>query len=253
VPFTPTHALAAVPLSRVGGTLPSALAIGCVLPDLPMFIPGAPSYATTHSLVLGVPSCLPYGILAFVLFRLCRGPALGFAPLVMRRRLGHYAAADLRLTPALVGALFVSIALGVLSHIVWDSFTHAHRLGSELVPVLSVPWVEVGGYAIPGYRLLQHGSSVVGLPLLVMIVVRWYRRQPLDAAPAAAAAPRALSWLALSLIVAVPLLAGAIAYFRAMHAPHHFLTAMAYHAVTMTIGGYVVVAVLVTLPQRVLK
>src|SRR5262245_55682731 len=168
-----------------------------------MFFPGTPSYATTHSFVLGIPSCLPYGVLAFVLFRLCRGPALSFAPLAMRRRLAGYTQPDLRLTPALVSSLFGSIALGVLSHIVWDSFTHAQRLGSQFVPALSVPWLGVGGYPMPGYKVLQHGSTLVGLPLLVATVLRWYRRQPLDSGPAIAAAPRALSWFASASIVVV--------------------------------------------------
>jgi hypothetical protein len=80
-----------------------------------------------------------------------------------------------------------------------------------------------------------------------------YRRQPVDAAPLIAAAPRTLSSIALFLVVAIPLLSGAIAYVRAMAAPHHFFTALAYHAVTKTMGGYAVMAVLVTLPLRVLK
>ena len=115
--------LAAVPLSRITRTLPSALAIGCMLPDLSLFVPGAPAYGVAHSFVLGVPYCLPYGIFAFVLFRLCRGPALGFAPLRARQRLAGHSHADFRFTPALIGSLCFSIALGVLSHIVWDGFT----------------------------------------------------------------------------------------------------------------------------------
>jgi hypothetical protein len=47
-----------------------------MLPDLPLFFPHMPSYLTTHSFLLGVPTCLPYGIVAFILFRLVESPCL---------------------------------------------------------------------------------------------------------------------------------------------------------------------------------
>jgi hypothetical protein len=253
MPFTPTHTLAAVPLSRIAGVIPSALAIGCVAPDLPMFVRGTPSYGVTHSFLHGVPACLPFGVLGFVLFRLCRGPALGFAPLAVRRRLAHHAGVDLRLTPPFALSLLISVALGVLSHITWDGFTHANRFGSRLWPALMRPWLELAGHRLPGYEVLQHACSIVGLPLLAVVVIRWYRRQSPGTTPPVPPAPRALVLLACSLLAAIPPFCGVIAYGRALAKPNHFLSDLAYHAVTLTLAGYVGVALLVTLPQRVLR
>jgi Domain of unknown function (DUF4184) len=250
VPFTPTHALAAVPLSRVPGLMPSALVIGSLLPDLPMIIPGTPAYGTTHSFVYGVPYCLPFGVLAFVLFRLGRGPAIGFLPLAMRCRLARHAAPELHPSPRVAASLVASLALGVLSHIVWDGFTHAGRFGSELFPALQEPWARIAGRPWLGSSVLQFASSVLGLPLLGLIVVRWYLREapaPSDRVPKV---PRPLSWLAMGLVSAIPLFALGIAHQRALSYSHDFWAALAYHAVTLTMRGYLVAAVGLTLLPR---
>ena len=249
VPFTPTHALAAVPLARIRGLVPSALAIGCMLPDVAMFLPATPSYETTHSWRWGAFSCLPYGLLAFVLFRLCRARAIGFAPRALRARLAPFAASDLRMKATTWLGVALSITLGVWTHILWDGFTHAHRLGSELVPELMTPWLAFAGHEIRGYRLLQHASSVIGLPLMAGVVSRWYRGQPEQhelVIPAASFAQRVLagSWL-----VAAPLVAAVWAWNRFDPSQSRALTLLAFHIVTRTIGAYLVGAVLMTFPR----
>lgn len=87
MPFTPTHALAAVALCRLKRLNPLALAIGTMVPDVPMFYGWTPSYETTHSAVWGVPACMPYALVAFALVRLCRGAAIGMMPTAARSRL----------------------------------------------------------------------------------------------------------------------------------------------------------------------
>src|SRR5690606_27153598 len=63
----------------------------------------------------------------------------------------------------------LSLALGVLTHVVWDSFTHGdgwvvQNLGALRGDVVgSLTWA----------RLLQHLSTVVGL--VVLVVVAWRR------------------------------------------------------------------------------
>ena len=51
--------------------------------------------------------------------------------------------------------LVVSLLLGVVSHIVWDLFTHEARWGTTAIPALAAEWGP-----LPGYKWLQHGSSV---------------------------------------------------------------------------------------------
>jgi hypothetical protein len=117
MPFTPTHALAAVPLARIRMLEPAALTIGTMLPDLPMFLPATPQYATTHDFRLGPFSCLPYGVLAFLLFRLCRGPAIALAPEAVRARLAPYVAPRLSMSASAWASVLLSLVLGVWTHI----------------------------------------------------------------------------------------------------------------------------------------
>jgi len=253
VPFTPTHTLAAVPLARIRWLAPSALAIGCMVPDVPLFFPATPHYATTHSWGWGPLSCLPYGLLAFALFRLCRGPAIGLAPEPVRRALAQYAEPDLRLSAAAWASVVASIALGVWTHIFWDGFTHAGRFGSALIPQLALPWLTLSGHAIPGSKVLQYGSSVVGLPLLAVIVARWYRRQPADHAVAIAPAGRLRRVLACLLLIAAPTAGVVVAWSRALRAHTLYADVLAYEFVTHTLATYLVGFVALTLPQRLLS
>jgi hypothetical protein len=70
--------------------------------------------------------------------------------------------------------LVLSLAIGIVSHIVWDLFTHEGRAGVALVPVLAEPWGPLAGF-----RWLQHGSSILGLSIIVIWMLVWLvRRRP---------------------------------------------------------------------------
>ena len=70
MPFTPTHVAAIIPVAFLGRRwFPfSALAIGAMVPDLPLYLPGALDYQVTHSPAGLVAICLPVGILCFLCF-----------------------------------------------------------------------------------------------------------------------------------------------------------------------------------------
>ncbi|MDQ0094694.1 hypothetical protein J2T21_002587 [Paeniglutamicibacter psychrophenolicus] len=65
---------------------------------------------------------------------------------------------------------FHSLLIGLLTHLVWDSFTHSTGWVVLQFPVLSIEPLA----GIPVYRILQHCSSLAGLALLAL----WYRKQP---------------------------------------------------------------------------
>ena len=48
MPFTPSHAVVALPLVRTP-LIPAAIAVGAMTPDLPLFVRGTPfTYAISH-------------------------------------------------------------------------------------------------------------------------------------------------------------------------------------------------------------
>ena len=71
----------------------------------------------------------------------------------------------------------VAVVLGAATHLAWDSFTHRGRWGTELIPWLNDLVLTLGGHGIPGFKVLQYGSTVVGLPILAILGLLWLRRQ----------------------------------------------------------------------------
>ncbi|PZU38886.1 MAG: DUF4184 domain-containing protein [Microbacterium sp.] len=180
MPFTPSHAVVALPFLRTP-LVPAAIAVGAMTPDLALFTRGIPlRYSATHD-----PRWLPVTVLLalglLVLWRTVLRPACReLAPRWLAARLpGRWDAGareSLRETFAggavALGLLALSLTLGVLSHIAWDLFTHEGRLGVELFPVLAD---EVIGQ--PMYGWLQDLSSAAGLLVLGLFALSWLRRR----------------------------------------------------------------------------
>jgi NADPH:quinone reductase-like Zn-dependent oxidoreductase len=175
MPFTGSHPAVVLPFLR--SPLPaSALVIGSMAPDLPFYLPLPQPYAT-HTWLAAVTTDLLLGLLAWALWHgLLAGAALATAPAALRGRL------EGRVLPGLAGRLasarravllVAALVLGTGTHLAWDDFTHARRWGAEHVPALAQDWGP-----LPGYRWLQYLSSVVGLAVLAVWFVRWWRRTP---------------------------------------------------------------------------
>ncbi|MDQ0642078.1 DUF4184 family protein [Microbacterium murale] len=186
MPFTPSHAVLALPFIRTP-LIPSAIAIGAMTPDLPLFLRGfGVTYAFTHTYanVLWT-TVLALGL--FLIWRVVLRPAASeLSPSWLARRLPRSwdePAADAVKQAIGVGQrrsyvplLVLSLLLGVVSHILWDAFTHAGRIGSQLFPALAEQWGP-----LQGFKWLQHGSSVVGLAIIGVWALLWLRRsEPQD-------------------------------------------------------------------------
>ncbi|WP_040163596.1 DUF4184 family protein [Microbacterium gorillae] len=211
MPFTPSHAVVALPFLRTP-LIPGAIAVGSMTPDLPLFLP------------VNARRLLPYGVLhdprwlavtvvvALVLllgWRLLLRPALSdLAPTWTADRLPESwrASSTATVHETFVGArgavptcllLLLSLALGVLSHIAWDSFTHEGREGTSLIPALDDRWGP-----LLGYKWVQYGSSVFGLVVIGIWAYRWWsRRRPHEVQRTIPAIARVLWWIALPVLL----------------------------------------------------
>jgi hypothetical protein len=173
MPFTLAHPAVVVPLARRAPRwfeLP-ALVVGSMSPDFEYFVYLRPVRTIGHDLI-GIPLlCVPAGLLIYWLFEhVMKRPTVFLLPRGLRERLW-----PLRRTPSTgrIGAVVVSIALGAFSHIAWDAFTHENGWVVERWPMLSVQATD----GPPVYRVLQHGSTVVGLALLAFWSWSWLIRQ----------------------------------------------------------------------------
>lgn len=206
MPFTPSHAIVALPFVRTP-LVPAAIAIGAMTPDLPLFLRGAGlPYGFTHS-----PANIVWTtLLAFVLFvawRVVLRPGLvALAPDIVASRIpdewrmtGKAAASDAIGSRDRFGyplLLVFSLLIGVLSHIVWDNFTHEGRWGVVTFPLLAEMWGP-----LLGYKWVQYGSSVMGLLIIGIYAVVWLRRRPVDPCPR-----RLPAWVRWAWLVALPVL-----------------------------------------------
>ncbi len=206
MPFTVTHVVAVLPFARL---LPlTALAVGSMIPDLPLFVDIGVDYYDTHSLRGVVVACLPLGLAACLVWhRLIKRPLLALAPDGLRARLYAPLCAP---SPGAVGiaATALAVAVGALTHVVWDAFTHYGRWGVEAIACLERSY-EVAGLRIAGYQFFQHGSSLVFLPLLALIAWRHTARQPALASPRGL--PLALRSALVAALLVVPLVVGLLA------------------------------------------
>lgn len=222
MPFTPAHAVVALPFLRTP-LVPAAIAVGAMTPDLPLFVRGTPlTYQVTHTNVALT------GVIAFLLLLVWWGvlrPAVReLSPRWLARRLPEeWDAAGLDIVATVNRArpgarhpiwrdhtihgivLAMSLMLGVISHIVWDAFTHEGRWGVRLVPALDAEWGPLAGYT-----WLQHSSSIVGVAAIavwgLIWLVRRHRGDAVDRVLPAAA--RWAWWLSLPGILAIAWFAG---------------------------------------------
>jgi hypothetical protein len=231
MPFTPSHAVIALPFIRTP-LIPAAIAIGAMTPDLPLFVRGLPlHYGVTHDLVW-LPATVLLALLLLLVWRsVLRPAARELSPDWLASRLpGSWdrsaldaARETFRVTPAgasiddrrwtvdarAVVLVVVSLLVGVVSHILWDLFTHEGRWGVAAFPALAEQWGPLAGF-----KWLQHGSSVVGLAIIGVWALVWLWKR--DAAtPVTRVLPggaRWAWWLSLPVVLVIAWLAGLAAF-----------------------------------------
>jgi uncharacterized protein DUF4184 len=177
MPFTPTHVLAILPVGALLRRLPlSALAVGSMIPDLPLFVPFLPGYAMTHSPVGIVTVCLPLGVAMLLAFQwIIKVPAISLFPTWAQTRMTSCSRPLLIPSTGFFFRVSLAVVLGAITHVVWDAFTHQGRWGTQLFPVLNQTTL-ILGWHVPGYKLFQYGSTIVALPVLTLLSALWLRR-----------------------------------------------------------------------------
>lgn len=170
VPFTASHAAAVLPFgSRLSA---SALVIGAMIPDLPLFLPV--TYGDTHQPLAMLTTNVVAGLLVFIVWHgFFARPVDWFAPGAFRRRLSPAQQPGLRRrldSPAKVAGVITGLLVGQLTHLFLDLFTHPGTAVTDRFEIFSA---EVAGF--PVYFWAQLTLSVAGLVLIAWWLVRWLR------------------------------------------------------------------------------
>lgn len=186
LPFTLAHPAAVLPLLG-SGLMPSALVIGSMAPDLEYFLRLSTSRAFGHTLPGLFLLTLPLAFIALLLWhRVLKRPCVDLLPETHRTRLlsrtGHFSFMPGRR----LLLILVSLLLGAGTHVTWDLFTHSGTIGVELFPFLDKR-VGIGNVlTLPLYRVMQHGSTLLGFIAIAAAYIWWFRSAPV---PATAPAP----------------------------------------------------------------
>jgi hypothetical protein len=177
VPYAFAHPAAVVPVAKLLGprAVPSALAIGSMIPDAWYFVPLL-DRVQTHG-ALAVWFCVPAGLIVYAAFHLIfKQPMLALAPRGLAERLAALTPPELPAVSWL--SVVVSLLAGIATHIAWDALTHEGH-----VPLFDG---EVAGVHL--YRILQHASTLAGSAFLAWWLWRKLaatrpRRSPVKISP----------------------------------------------------------------------
>lgn len=181
MPFTLAHPAAVLPLQRALGRwcVFSALVVGSMTPDFAYFAPLTVSGEQTHSLGGLFWFCVPAGLAALLVFHgLLKRPIVSLLPESVQASLAPYTDSrsprgGWRWLP-----IVFCLAIGALTHIVWDAFTHRGAPAIEMFPVLNATVASAGGHELRIYKLLQHGSTILGMAAVALCAWVWLRRNP---------------------------------------------------------------------------
>ncbi len=219
MPFTLAHAAAAFPFRRTRLVL-SALVIGTFAPDLEFFLrfaPKGPFGHTPRGLFL---FCLPVGFIVFWAFQeIVKEPLAALMPQSVRRKIS---AAPYPLSlrhPMQLVLVLVSIFVGALTHLLWDSFTHADRWPAHHWPFLTQAFTFPVVGVVHCYKFLQYFSTVFGCLAVLFWFLHWIRTAPLQQEPAGSLVSPAHARIARIAIPSIALLGAAIRTLIALGHP----------------------------------
>ena len=172
MPFTFSHPAAVLPFRKFPALSFAGLVIGSITPDFEYFIRMKSKYSHTFDGMFWFD--LPLAVLiAFLFFNIARNDLIDNLPVFIKSRLVPLRELNWNKYFAENWAkVLISMLLGIMTHVAWDSFTHRTGWFVQHTAFLGGA-VEFFGFKIPVYRVLQHASTVIGgLAILIFIYTR---------------------------------------------------------------------------------
>jgi uncharacterized protein DUF4184 len=178
MPFTLSHAAAALPFRKLKPIWP-ALVIGTFAPDLQYFILLSDEDRSGHHFPAVLLFTLPAALLVLWLFEwVVKEPTIDLLPSGWQRRLqDKIAPLSFRAWRQFARIVFW-IAVGTLTHLVWDQFTHSYTRTANYLPVLKTHVTPPFWHSMTVAGLLQDVSTILGLLAICLWCAVWYRRTP---------------------------------------------------------------------------
>lgn len=178
MPFTLAHPAAALPFRKTRLVI-SAVVVGSMAPDFEYFLRLSPQGRYFHNFPGLFVCALPAALAVLWLFHRCtRYAVVRLLPTPVQQRLvcNEFPFGNLRR----FALLALSVLVGALTHVLWDSFTHRRSwLVQHWAPLhygVMLYWPVHRRVAVA--ILLQHLSGLIGVAILVLWCIAWFRRTP---------------------------------------------------------------------------
>lgn len=240
MPFTLSHAAAALPLRRLR-LIPSALVIGTFAPDLEYFLRLAPGGGWGHTVPGAFGLSLPLGLATlWVYHRFIKSPAIRLLPGSIQQRIPpsieFFQLGGIKRFLLIIASLLIGIA----THICWDSFTHS---GTWLFAHWAFLHRNVSFLRfrfVPVFELLQYISTVVGFIALLVWFADWYTTAKIHPASKRTLLTPAQRWTIILIMGCVGTLAAVVRAYLGTGIPDD-------HQSELQFGGQLIVTVIAAL------
>ncbi|MFE8696467.1 DUF4184 family protein [Cytobacillus sp. FJAT-53684] len=165
MPLTFAHPAVVLPFSRKSKYINfSALVLGSMAPDFEYFLRGQPLGEIGHTWMGFFLFNLPLVAAIYFIYHIFMHQTIvSHLPAFLQEPIIHKVDSSRKLK---VIVFCYSALFGMLTHVVWDSFTHMHGYMVIHFPILAQTF-DIYGHNIPLYKFLQHGSTLVGIIAII--------------------------------------------------------------------------------------
>ncbi|WBW96565.1 DUF4184 family protein [Oceanirhabdus sp. W0125-5] len=176
MPFTFSHAVVAFPLKKKFFKYFSLLGLilGSMGPDFLYFINLKPSGHYGHTffgfIILNIPLCL---LINYIFIKNIRDSLIAHLP---ERIQVYFCNCYKEKTDYSLKGMIIfcySALLGMITHVFWDSFTHKSGYFVDKFSFFQQS-LHILNYNIPVYKILQHGSTIIGAVIIVTYILKGF-------------------------------------------------------------------------------
>lgn len=170
MPFTLAHPAVVINVKSKKIDL-TAIVLGAMSPDFLYFINFKPYGSLGHTfigfLILNLPICF---ILAYIFHKYVKKSLIIHMPSPIDKWYSNFAISNWQLNDIKRVVKFTySAVIGMITHVIWDGFTHESGLFVEHIKIL-VSSIKFYNYNIPIYKVLQHGSTIIGIIIIAIYI-----------------------------------------------------------------------------------
>jgi hypothetical protein len=184
MPFTAAHPALVLPILRWRNLSATGLVVGSLSPDFEYFLKMSVLSRYSHMFWGLFYFDLPVTLCLAIIFHVVvKRPLIDNLPAWISERFDTLYALDfVGYLRSHFASFMVSALIGAASHIIWDSFTHAHGFVVQRFPFFVTTIIPYDGARYPLYYALQHFSTGIGLVCLMWYLWRIprtvFHRQP---------------------------------------------------------------------------